>query len=283
MSIRNSVLLSGVNYVNSAKVTGSATAQGFPVGNAKTDNLYEFVKFTETSSYIEFDLGAEKTLQLICILKHSFGLSATWRIRFGTTAANTIATPVYDSGVVTMANPFGTFGTLPWGEFDWGNIMPQEYSGLLNFHAFHLLDESIQASFIRIDFSDSEGVHQFARAWMGTIYQPSYNALYGSSSRPIDTTKERQHESGRRTYGTRRQRRQMELNLELPETEVFGSIYGPLFSINGKKGEIVCLLQPLNPETWVFESIYGNIIDIPAITKAFWLYATTQIAIDERV
>ena len=283
MSIRDSVLFSGVNYVNLTKVTGSGTAQGFPVTNARTENLYEFVKLTGPTSFIEFDLNASKSIQIIGILKHSFGLSATWRIRLGTNAANTVSAPIYDSGVIDMANPFGTFGTLPWGEFDWGNVMPQEYSGLLNFHSFHLLAAPVQASYVRIDFSDTEGVHQFARAWMGTIYQPSYNALYGSSIKPIDTTKERQHESGRRTYGTRRQRRSMELNFELPETELFYNMYGPLFSINGKKGEIVCLLQPLNPETWVFESIYGNITDIPSITKTFWLYGTTQITIDERV
>jgi hypothetical protein len=283
MSIRDSVLFSGVNYVGLAKLTSSTTAQGFPVANAKTDNLYEFVKFTGTTSYIEFDLGTIKTLQLFGVLKHSFGASATWRIRLGTTAANTVAAPIYDSGVIDMANPLGTFGSLPWGDFDWGNVVPQEYNGLLNFHSFHLLDEPVQASYVRFDFSDTEGVQQFARAWMGTIYQPSKNALYGSSIKPIDTTKERQHESGRRTYGTRRQRRSMELNFELPESEIFYNIYGPLFSINGKKGEIVCLLQPLNPETWVFESVYGNITDVSSIVKSFWLYGTTQIILDERV
>lgn len=283
MSIRDSVLFSGVNYVNSTRVVGSASVQGFPVPNVRTENLYEFVRLTGTSSYIEFDLGAYKTLQLLGVLKHSFGLSATWRIRLGTDAANTVSAPIYDSGMIDMANLFGTFGTLPWGEFDWGNVMPQEYSGLLNFHSFHLLDEPVQASYIRFDFSDSEGVHQFARAWMGTIYQPSLNALYGSAIKIIDTTKEKQHESGRRTYGTRRQRRMMELNFELPEDEIFSNIYGPLFSINGKKGEIVCILKPLNPETWVFELVYGNITDISSITKSFWLYGTTQIPIDERV
>ena len=283
MSIKDSVLFSGVNYVNSCRVSGSTTTQGFPVANALTENLYEFVKLIGPNSYIEFDLGTSKSMQLLGILKHSFGLSATWRIRLGTTAVNTISSPIYDSGVIDMANPFGSFGGLAWGEFDWGNVMPQEYSGLLNFHSFHLLNEPVQASFIRFDFSDTEGVHQFARPWFGTIYQPSFNALYGSAIRPIDTTKERKHESGRRTYGTRRQRRVMELNFELPEAEIFANIYGPLFSISGKKGEIVCILQPLNPETWVFESVYGNIIDVASIVKAFWKYGTTQIAIDERV
>lgn len=283
MSIRDSVLFSGVNYINASKVSGSATVQGFPVENAKTDNLYEFVQFTGTTNYVEYDLGSNKTIQLLGVLKHSFGLAATWRIRLGTTAANTVSAPIYDSGVIDVANAFGTFGTLPWGEFDWGNVVPQEYGGLLNFHAFHLLSESVQASYVRIDFSDTEGVPKFARGWIGTVYQPSYNALYGSAIKPIDTTKERQHESGRRTYGTRRQRRHMELNFELPETELFFNIYGPLFSISGKKGEIICFLKPLNPESWVFESIYGNIIDVAPIVKTFWQYGTTQIAIDERV
>lgn len=290
MTINQNILFSSENYLDQAIVTGGTTLQGFPVSKVSTINLYDFCKFSgvlATNSYFILEFTGFKSLQLFALLKTNVSNAATWRVRVADTLANVTAAPTYDSGSVPCVPPYGAFGELPWGEFDWGDVLPPTFGQYLNKNSFLPLVEPVFGKFVRIDIDDqlenTQGNISVARLWLGAIYQPSLNVNYGASVQLKDTTTTRKSESGVRKYGTRYQRRIVNGTFDLPQTELFYNIFGKLHTVKGVNGELVCILDPLTPSSYIQSAVYGNMEENDPVKFDNWAHSTTNFTIDERV
>lgn len=290
MSINQNILLAGQNYVDDAVITGGATESGYPLSYLQTMEMWQFMRFASVVSantYLVLEFSETKILQLFAALKHSLSPVGKWRIRVGTTQSDVTGAPLYDSGWVKITPSFSGYGALPWGEWNWGEVLPAEYSNILNRNGWHIAPDPVYGKVVRIDFDDALenefGYLQMARLWLGSIYQPSVNVPYGAKIIPIEKTKVREAESGVRFYGTRYLRRALSMSFDLPIKELLYYIFGPLYAVNGRAGEVVAILQPLDPETFLFEAVYGNLRDMPEVTHISWDRLGSDLFIDERV
>lgn len=290
MSISSNVLFSGTNLIGSATLSGGDFTRGQPLANLQSMDMWKYGRFdslVSSSTYVVAEFSELKSFQLVAALAHNISAVGLWRIRIADTLALVTSSPTYDSGWVKITPAVTGYGVSEWGDFSWGDVTANTFDTILNRHGWHVMDESVEGKFVRIDFDDELenefGYIELSRLWLGEISQPSYNALYGAKVMPIDKTKVRTAESGVRTYGTRYVRRGLALDFELSEAELINLIYGPLYMINGKAGEIVCILQPTLPETFIFQSVYGNILELQDAVHSTYARMTTSLIVDERV
>ena len=288
--INENILFSTKNYVSEAVITGGLTQTGHPLSSLKSMPLYEFCKFSgvlSSNSYAVLAFSTTKSFQIFSLIKTNLTNVAKWRVRVADSLADVTAAPTYDSGLVSCTPPFGAFGELPWGEFDWGDAPPPEYGQFFNKTAYLILEEPVFGKYVRIDIDDQleneQGCISVARLWLGSIYQPSLNVEWGAEATVLDTTNTTEMESGVKTFGTRYQKRAISGSFELPEKEMYYNIYGNMYSVNGVSGELIAILKPLEPSMYMFNAVYGNLKDVEPISHPFWKYTTTKFVIEERV
>lgn len=81
----------------------SGAVAAFPVSNLHVSLPSDVWRAPDlTAQYIEWDLGAAETINVISLLYTNLEESTTWRIRAATSQANLTAAPGYDSGTIGM-------------------------------------------------------------------------------------------------------------------------------------------------------------------------------------
>lgn len=288
MTTNANLLMSRENHALSSEVYGGSTVEGHPLLNSKSPELWTFTKFSSSdpsNTYVGYLWQEAKQFQLIGAIKHNLSPVGKWRVRIADSLAE-LSSPSYDSGWVKAAVPFSGYGTLPWGEWDWGEVLSEGYS-VFNRNAWMVLPEVVSGRVVQIDFDDplenaNEHV-EFAYAWLGDGYQPSLNAQYGARVILTDKVRMTETEAGARQYGTRYVRRGLALSFELPSNELQLNLFGKTMAAGGKAKPLVLLLRPLEPQSFMFEAVYGNLRDVTEAVHSSWNQMTTELAIAEAV
>lgn len=295
MALNSNILLSGIDHIQSATVLSSPsnTVVNFPYANFQTERMFEFGRFwssSQSQTWISYDFGSSKGIDLVATLKHNMGQLALWRVRLSNDP--TFATTVYDSGWAYVTPPSTGESGLAWGQFDWGGLSPLSFTSQFNRHAYMPLPDTVSARYIRFDFDDEaeassrkDSFVQIARLWAGPGYQPTINVDYGAKNTAADRTGEKIARSGARQYDERDVRvRSLQLAFaDLPHKELLYNIYGPLFMRNGKRKPLIAILFPQDPETFLMEAVYGNLKDVEAAEHVYWRHMQTSMTIEESV
>jgi hypothetical protein len=197
--------------------------------------------------------------------------------------------PVFDSAAMAIFPPISGYGVLPWGEFSWGGSIEEYVKNTpigYNRHSLWPYTNAVIGRYVRIDISDPTNNNQptITRWWNSYGYQPSMNVSYGAKLIPIDKTESKESRSGVRHYGRIVKRKSISMTFEiLPIKELLFNIFGPIHLRTGKKGEVLCILQPLDPETWFFESCFGNLPDLDPSEHSYFNRMGTSLTIDEAI
>lgn len=295
MTLNSNILMAANDYIKGASILAKPTNSvlNFPYSYFQNENMYEFGRFWTGytgQTWIAYDFGTAKAVDLVAVLKHNMGQLSQWRVRISNDP--TFAVTVFDSGWVDVTPPVTGMGGLIWGTFDWGGVAPLSIVNSYNRHAYMPLTETVVGRYIRYDFNDEAEVFsrpdsyvQIARLWASAGYQPTLNVDYGAKIIPIDETGVKTMRSGARQYDDRDVKRraiQMEF-AELPHKELLYNIYGPIYMQGGKRTPIIVLLFPLDPETFVMEALYGNLKDTEAATHVQWERMQTPMTLEESV
>lgn len=287
----NSNLMIGYNdYVHKGVIYSNDTPvdPAFPLANILTENLSKPVVFAPTSpGIITFciDLGAMKLIDLLALLKHNGNYTAKWRVYLNLDINDPLGQE-YDSGWQTLIPAQSTFGALKWGQFLWGEVIPEYNLGQYNRHAYLPLPTTIGARYITVSIDAPANTNplRFYRLWASVGYQPSVNIVYGADITVIDETKRTQAVSGTRRYGDPVQRRQLNFAFELlPRTEMLYNIVGGLHLASGTYTPVIAMLEPTDPANFHLESVYGNLMELDKAAYTSWLRWDTALKVEEAV
>lgn len=295
MTINSNIMLGYNDYAQHGTVyslnNGTEVEAEFPLENALLPDLWQPVQFVRRTAPVSFtlDLGSRKALGLIAVLKHNVNFTGKWRVRLhdsqfgeGASAGNL----VYDSDWHLIVPPQPGYGALKWGEFQWGDAVPEYNLAMYNRHAYMPLPKAYVARYVQIDIDApaNTDVIRFFRVWASAAYQPSVNVQYGADITIIDNTKVVESAAGVRQYGDRVQRRQLNAGFDmLPRTEMLYSIVGGVYLASGISTPMIAILEPTDPSNFYAEAVYGNLSQIDPAVYSSWLRWETTFSIEEAV
>lgn len=290
MALTSNALIAYNDFVQSGTVYSNNTPmdENYPLENAMLPDLWRPAVFAPTSTGIitfVIDLQAVKALGLISLLKHNINYTGKWRIQLNADIADPVGQE-YDSGWVTVIPKQTSFGALQWGQFMWGDTIPEYNLGRYNRHAYMPLPTTIIARYITvsIDAPSNTDFPRFFRLWASLAYQPSTNVQYGADITPIDETKVVTAVSGTRQYGPPVQRRQVNFGWDfLPRTEMLYNIVGGLYLASGTFTPVIVLLEPTDPANFYTEAVYGNMMTLDKASYVAWMQWATTLKVEEQV
>jgi hypothetical protein len=139
---------------DAATITAGNESPAGPAANLQKMQPTDMWESASGTSYIEADLGAVSSFNLVAMLFTNAVSTDSWRVRTADTQGNLTAAPTYDSGVVTLTD-IGPDGHA----FDW------QSGGMSN-------------RWVRVDFTTAANPFQAGRLYISDAYQPSINYDY---------------------------------------------------------------------------------------------------------
>lgn len=290
MALNSNILIAYNDFVQSGAVYSNDTAMdaNYPLTNAMLPDLWRPAVFAQivpgTITFV-IDLQSVRALGLIALLKHNINFTGKWRIQLNADIADPVGQE-YDSGWVTVIPKQTSFGALQWGQFLWGDTIPEYNLGRYNRHAYMPLPTTIIARYITvsIDAPSNTGPVEFFRLWASLAYQPSNNVSYGADITPIDETKVVTAVSGTRQYGQPVQRRQLNFGWDfLPRAEMLYNVVGGLYLASGTFTPVIAMLEPTDPANFYSEAVYGHLMALDKAAYVSWLQFASNLKVEEQV
>lgn len=270
--------------VDKSTVTASSFTVGFPASNSIDSSNATFYRSVGTTCSLYYVSSTLRRARIVALTKTNLRKLSTWRIRMYSDSAGTSL--VYDSGTLGCHPSASGFGTLPWGEFDWGVYFDNE-SEQTSWNVFHDCGSTLLVRKVAIDIDDTEssvdGYVQLASAWVSNGFEPSNGALYGSGIFVKELTKSKEMESGVRKYGSPVLVRGMKIELEIRKSDLLNQLFGRLLLVNGKKEQIVVMLEPESAQYGKYQYMIGNLESVSEITQPYFDAISTVMTILERV
>jgi len=154
----SNVILSFTNQVDQAGVVLSSSAT---LGDNAPQNMTDPIigrrcRLSGGTGYVQFDFGANKTIDVVCLVfprDTAFPTSGTITHAFDANGGTPGAGAAHDSGAVAI-------GT---------------YEG----YGYHFYAPSVSARYWRATFNTSSSFVDIGRAWAGQKFQPEINVPYG--------------------------------------------------------------------------------------------------------
>jgi hypothetical protein len=292
MALNSNILIGYNDYVQNGAIydqnVNTVAEDAFPLTNLLLPDLWQPTIFEATNQTIQFtiDLGAQKPVNLVALLKHNVNFTGKWRVYLNQDYDNDPLGQEYDSGWQNIIPPQPGFGALEWGAFQWNDALPEYNLGFYNRHAYQPLPTTIITRYITIAIQAPANTNpiRIFRLWASIGYQPSSNVEYGADITVIDDTKVVESAVGVRQYGDRVQRRQLNAGFDmLPRSEMLYQIVGGLYLASGISTPIIAILEPTDPSNFYAEAVYGNLTQLDKATYASWLRWATTFSIEEAV
>lgn len=290
MALTNNILIAYNDFAQAGSVYSNDTpmAAGYPLSNALLTDLYNPAVFAPTAQGIItvcFDLGATRGMNLLALLKHNIQYTGKWRAYLNALITDPLGQE-YDSGWVNAIPPQPGFGALAWGQFQWGDSIPEYNLGTYNRHAYLPLPTTVVARYVTLSFDcpSNTAPLQFFRFWASLGYQPSVNIMYGADITTIDVTKVVEAASGTRQYGDRVQRRQLNFGFDmLPRSEMLYNIVGGIYLASGISVPVIAMLEPNDPANFYIEAVYGNLKQLEKAVYGSYGQWNTLVGVEEAV
>lgn len=176
---------------------------------------------------------------------------------------------------------------MPWGVFQWGDILTSDAQSFYNPAAYHILPASQTGRYLRVSFSDptnAAGYIQFARLWAGPVYRPTVNLQYGWKIRWVDPSVVQRSRRGA-VYGDEQPRyRVLSFALDhIDQDELLPNIFDYLDRRKGILGDLIVIPQPDRQDLYIHEAIYGRQPELGDVVNPYNTARARQITIEEFV
>ena len=182
------------NAADAATLTADPVmASGLPVTNLQNATRARMARSTgvvDQDIKLEFDYA--RVLTSCALLRHNLTSSATWRLRLYSDQAWT--DEVYDSGELSAIES-KSLDELDWGVDPLGVSIFSDWP--VAFSTLYFSAQSAMSAKITLhDPTNPDGYLQASRLFMGSHFEPVYNATYGISLGWEDATKNTRTDGG---------------------------------------------------------------------------------------
>lgn len=279
------------NRADEAVLTAGSEEPRLPVTNLQDRQLvrpWRTQTVDPAQTWIEADFQGDRMVGAVALVRHNFSQTSQWRVRTGDDPAIGQGVGVeYDSGWLEVWPPIEEFGTLPWGVFQWGGLLPQEVASEITLSAFHLLPQPRSARYLRIDLQDpdnDDGYLQAGRLVAGPSYVPSRNMLYGWSIGFEDPSEVSKSRGGQTWIDVHEKFRVLRFALaNLNEDEAMINVFDHLMRRKGVSGDVLVIPQSERPDQYHNQAIYGRLRSLDPITNPFFESFEANFEVEELI
>lgn len=279
------MIIGAVNYVDSGTLTVDDEVASLPGTYLQDRQIVRVWRNTQLTAQIDVDFGQGRILDFLALIKHN--ISTTGTIRWRLSNVSNFATTVYDSGVVDAWPIVEEYGTLPWGVFSWGGYLNPTVAAEYTISAFDILDNTVQARYLRINISDpsnTDGYLQAGRLLAGPAYRPSINYANGVEFEFVDESRVTKSRGGQTFVDEVERFRRIRFDLiNLPENEIFQNVFNQIDRLKGIAGDVFIVPQPDKASTWITQNIYGRITSTDPIVNSSLTYYGRRIEVEELI
>jgi len=281
----SNMIIGAVNYVDSGTLTVDDEVATLPGTFLQDRQIVKVWRNTQLTAQIDVDFGQGRIVDFVALIKNN--ISTTGTIRWRLSNVSNFATTVYDSGVVDAWPIVEEFGTLPWGVFSWGGYLNPTVAAEYTISAFDILDNTVQARYLRIDISDpdnADGYLQAGRLLAGPAYRPSINYANGVEFEFVDESRVTKSRGGQTFVDEVERFRRIRFDLiNLPENEIFQNVFNQIDRLKGIAGDVFIVPQPDKASTWPTQNIYGRITNTDPIVNSALTYYGRRIEVEELI
>jgi hypothetical protein len=288
MTTKENLVVSSKNYADDGtySIHPGWWLDAQPITNLKDSDPQRFAitnGLDPAGTNFLIDLGQVQMIGLVGIINHNGSSDGRWRILFSEDGETTDL----DTGELDLWPVVEQFGTLPWGVFNWGGVLPPETAQKYPINSFFLPDESILTRYIKvylIDPTNDDGELRIGRFWAGPIWQAGVNAQYPISYSWEDTSTVT-YSRGRKAYvDIAEKRRVIRFTVSyLPEAEMMGQVFDDLDRGSGIAGDCVVIPKPTVIEQMHRQAIYGRQRAIGEITETFTDQFSREFIFEENI
>lgn len=269
-------------------VYGIPGTSALPVTNLQTRQLSEVWRSNSAAAdwnYVQCDFGLAQLIELVGVINHNGTSAGQYRVQLSNDP--TFDTTTYDSGLLNLWPSLGGYGQLPWGVFQWGDILTSDAQSFYNPAAYHILPAGQTGRYLRVSFSDPTNTadyFQFARLWAGPVYRPSVNLQYGWKIRWVDPSVVQRSRRGV-VYGDEQPRyRLLSFVLDhIDQDEMLPNIFDYLDRRKGTLGDLIVIPQPDRQDLYIHEAIYGRQPQLNDVVNNYNTARTREITVEEYV
>ncbi len=180
----------------------------------------------------------------------------------------------YDSGYQEVWPRLAEFGALPWGVFEWGGYLAEEFAEQTDLWIFHPIRGGVLGQYLRIDFIDpknADGYLEFGRLLAGPALQPVKNISYGWSIKFEDNSRVTKSRGGATWIDEEKRYRVLEFTIEhLSKSDVFDSFFNWLDRLGGIAADFAVMIFPEDQTQYYNLAMYCRQRDIGAVTNPFF-------------
>lgn len=271
MAVADHILIAGVNRVD----TGTLTA-GSEVGTLVAANLQDRqpTKVWRSAGLalgqctLTIDLGAVRILDLVALVAHNITQAGKWRVRLANVSDFSVL--AYDSGWVNAWPVIGGYGALPWGIFNWGDLLPAEEASYYKVPSYHVLAQTIAVRYGLIEIDDPANPDLYVEAGRLCLcpgYRPPLNFEYGWQVGWVDDSTVTPSRGGQDWGDEAPRYRVLRLTLSgLSEAEIYANVFDGLHRRKGILGDVLVIPQPSRPDMAIHEALYGRLLSLGPIT-----------------
>jgi hypothetical protein len=253
------------NLADTATTSGGSWQAGLPVANVQTRSFAKVARSTDAttgSTQFRLDHGSAKSARALCLAGHNLTAAATITWSRGTSSGGA---EVYAGAAVNawQITPY----TVSGRDYAVVIVLPQAYS------ARHDLIEIADAA-------NPAGYVEIARAWVSSVWVPTYNAAYGLRDGIEDLSSVDRSDGGALWVTQRRKLRTVELVLEGLTPEEADALHNVQMAA-GTTDEVLYLPDLTSPAAQQRYGYISTLHEISAIEYPFHRMRTLPLRLRE--
>ena len=278
------MLITSTNWVDGASILAHASEQSTltPAENTQETQLSKsFVANSSSSSFVSYDFGAQKIVDMVAVIGHNLDQS-TGTVRVRLSNVSDFSTTVYDSTALDAWPTIEVFGFIGWGEFHWGGILSGDAAADYTISFFKVLSQAVQARYLRIDLANGDANIEIGRVFAGPSYRPTNSMAFGWEISWVDDSIVTKSLSGNTFIDERPRYRRLSFTLPaLGRNEIFHNLFNHLDRRRGVAKDIIVIPNETDETTFITEAIYGRMLDLNPIENRAPAYYERTVDIEE--
>ena len=170
------------NRIDAATLSGGSWQA--PLSNIQTLRLAQRARSTSaahTHTVIDIEFDEDRLIQVISVNAHNISVDGYIRVFAGDSPG---VYNLYDSGEIEVWPPMYSTLSLHWRDYHfWSGKIDEEARKEYQKNFIHICKDSVKTKYWRIEIYDAnntDGYVEVGRLFMGRLFEPQFNVIYGA-------------------------------------------------------------------------------------------------------